>query len=1162
MPLPNSLTRLATIVVALALALFYAPFALAKEAPLVRTQTHVDSPHAVWKDGNFKLMSNSAGLVPIEDTINWVSHGRVDGGLGAYAWRVPDDPRFEFLNAEKNQLMYYGGPAVGFPKNTMPIWAGFGAAADLPTDQFRDKSFNMEIVDFKGPGRMELFTYSDENYPLNRLWSSHDPGFRTTWVNAGTHTHNATTFTRPGHYEVTYRASARKKDGTFIHSEPQTLVWQVGGTNPAERTITDLEAAFNDAKSEGSAGEDSESNTPMFKMAPSTADTKGAKEGILTTLSLDTGNAKDSGRAVFTINGHYLAERKVEGGKASWDEMIGDEESNFQAIFIPDNNSPSPRWVSEPIKFWTSTDGEKDGKDAEAYTTKSGELPTPEMEELEPFETDPLEITSPNITVSTSKVYGEDDRNIDITVAPEDDRTTVRVTGGFYKVNGEPMTSLPQNAVADCEIGFTSGPGLRTSKQLIEGCKQPGYQLMLRIVPDSRSNAGGATLFSHTHKDAYKPVAETTVSFPEASASGDAPEQEGSEKPEDSNAPEKPQDSEEAEESEGSAPTEESSPEAPSTTPKPSVPSVPKPKPQGPKDKDAPNKELNLHRGHVDIAPIHEDGELHLGIKDETNLYHIGAIWRKPSDVFFSVPKQVKTTLDKDIPHFGKKGSAAYVLPETQRTGVVWPGISTEDAYQDTKKNYTFTFTPVKAPKDGEWLAYLADQTGLDQRLAGSDGTHSYTTEGPDHMHLNWAFNKPGTYEVGVTVAEKDGKTAKKAVLRFKVASEDSSSATPPTKGNNNASEGGSNDSTDGTTENDAGSSADNGTESTAPSKERNPETTEPAPSATPSQKREITKGHIDFGPKVVDNKLGFYVNEDDRHNVPEDVALRVHDTQRVPVADSLAKTLSFTGMVKTGSTIYHLPLQQDHNAVWPGWDTIKVGQDYRDAAIEVRPKSAPTDGKWWAGHTASLNTPERTLADSNGTHTIKGVEDGPFHVHAHWIFTEPGRYEMDMRAVNHNGDKLTDWHTVTFLVGDSTTQPGGKGAAEEGDKEEGKPADSSKNKQPGATKPDNGPNSTGTTKPGSDKSKASNSSGSNAGAKAAKGNSAGKSEGSSKSTTAKGATNGGSGPGSGSGGGSSNSHKGSLASTGANVGWVLVLAAVFIGAGIALMKKRSKNSQ
>lgn len=1138
MPLRTSLPRLATIVVALALALFHAPFALAEDAPLVRTQTHVDSPHAVWKDGNFKLMSNSAGLVPIEDTINWVSHGRVDGGLGAYAWRVPDDPRFEFLNAEKNQLMYYGGPAVGFPKNTMPIWAGFGAAADLPTDQFRDKSFNMEIVDFKGPGRMELFTYSDENYPLNRLWSSHDPGFRTTWVNAGTHTHNATTFTRPGHYEVTYRASARKKDGTFIHSEPQTLVWQVGGTNPAERTITDLDTAFNDAKSEYSGSEGAESNAPIFKMAPSKADTKGAKQGILTTLSLDTGNAKDSGRAVFTINGHYLAERKVEGGKASWDEMIGDEESNFQAIFIPDNNSPSPRWVSEPVKFWTSTDGEKDDEDAEAYTTKSGELPTPEMEEIEPFETDPLEITSSDVTVSTSKVYGEGDRNIDITVAPEDDRTTVRVTGGFYKVDGEPMTSLPQNAIADCEIGFTSGPRQRTSRQLIDSCKQPGYQLMLRIVPDSRSDAAGASLFSHTHKDAYEPIAETTVSFAEASDSTDSQDPGGSEKPEDSDAPEKPQDSEE---SEGSAPSKNPSP---STTSKPSVPKIPSPKPQNPKDKDTPHKELNLHRGHVDIAPIHEDGELHLGIKDETNLYHIGAIWRKPSDVFFTVPKQVKSTLNKDIPHFGKKGSAAYVLPETQRTGVVWPGLSTEDAYKDTKKNYTFTFTPVSAPKDGEWLAYQADQTGLDQRLAGSDGTHSYTTETAEHIHLNWAFNKPGTYEVGVTVAEKDGKPAKKAVLRFKVATEDSSSAAPPTTGNDSATEGDS-----------------NGTESTTPSKEPSPETTEPAPSAEPSKKREITKGHIDFGPKVVDNKLGFYVNEDDQHNVPEDVALRIHDARRVTVADSLAKTLSFTGMVKTGSTIYHLPLQQDHDAVWPGWDTIKVGQDYRDAAIEVRPKSAPTDGKWWAGHTASLNTPARTLADSNGTHTIKGVEDGPFHVHAHWIFTEPGRYEMDMRTVNNDGDKLTDWHTVTFLVGDSTTQPGGKDTDKERDKENNKPADSSKVKQPGATKPDNGSNSTGTNKPGSDKSKATNSSGSNAGAKASMGNGAGKSDGSTKSTTAKGAGSG-SGPSSRSGEGSSSSHNGALASTGANIGWVLVLAALFIVGGIVLVKKRSKGSQ
>ncbi|MER0085992.1 hypothetical protein [Corynebacterium sp. KPL2805] len=167
----------------------------------------------------------------------------------------------------------------------------------------------------------------------------------------------------------------------------------------------------------------------------------------------------------------------------------------------------------------------------------------------------------------------------------------------------------------------------------------------------------------------------------------------------------------------------------------------------------------------------------------------------------------------------------------------------------------------------------------------------------------------------------------------------------------------------------------------------------------------------------------------------------------------------------------------------------------------------------------------------------------------------------MEMRTVNNDGDKLTDWHTVTFLVGDSTTQPGGKGTDKEGEEEEGKPADSSKVKQPGATKPDNGSNSTDTNKPGSDKSKATNSSGSNAGAKASMGNGAGKSNGSTKSTTAKGAGSG-SGPSSGSGGGSSSPHNGALASTGANIGWVLVLAALFVVGGIVLVKKRSKGSQ
>ena len=45
---------------AVALTVLCAPLSWSEASqPVVRTQTHVDSPHAVWEDGTFRLMSNS-----------------------------------------------------------------------------------------------------------------------------------------------------------------------------------------------------------------------------------------------------------------------------------------------------------------------------------------------------------------------------------------------------------------------------------------------------------------------------------------------------------------------------------------------------------------------------------------------------------------------------------------------------------------------------------------------------------------------------------------------------------------------------------------------------------------------------------------------------------------------------------------------------------------------------------------------------------------------------------------------------------------------------------------------------------------------------------------------------------------------------------------------
>ena len=81
--------------------------------------------------------------------------------------------------------------------------------------------------------------------------ASHTPGLRSTSVQPGNHTHNHSTFSKPGRYEATYQVTARDTDGNRIASQPQTLVWQVGGTRPNPNGIGDVVAAYNAANNEG-----------------------------------------------------------------------------------------------------------------------------------------------------------------------------------------------------------------------------------------------------------------------------------------------------------------------------------------------------------------------------------------------------------------------------------------------------------------------------------------------------------------------------------------------------------------------------------------------------------------------------------------------------------------------------------------------------------------------------------------------------------------------------------------------------------------------------------------------------------------------------------------------------------------------------------------------
>ena len=85
----------------------------------------------------------------------------------------------------------------------------------------------------------------------------------------------------------------------------------------------------------------------------------------------------------------------------------------------------------------------------------------------------------------------------------------------------------------------------------------------------------------------------------------------------------------------------------------------------------------------------------------------------------------------------------------------------------------------------------------------------------------------------------------------------------------------------------------------------------------------EITRGHVDVGPRLIDGKF-VLLARDDSANPPvwrstDDAVLRVVDASRIDVPNDDA--YSFLGDMR-GRKAYVIPQTQDQKVVWLGWNT------------------------------------------------------------------------------------------------------------------------------------------------------------------------------------------------------------------------------------------------
>ena len=725
------------------------------DGKFVATQRHVDSPKVFWGEDGFELRSEAGRETrPIEETVNWLSKGQ-PGAKASYIGKVDDDPRQSFLG--KPGDLIWDAPA--YWSSGESIWSGFGADTNIPADGFKDGSFTLDLVGFDGPGRVDYHTATDEDFPVTRLLSSHEPGLRSAWIKPGTHTHNRTSFSKPGRYELQFRASTRDKDGNFVASEPQTLVWQVGGTAPKEDGIGDVRAAFDKAPAEGEA----KPTLTIGKHDKNGSKIPGAQH--LNELRLDTGNKKDTGTAVFFIDGYYLAEVPVEGGKAVHPEFLGSQAADYQAVFIPADGAESPRFVTEPLSFTRGDD--------EASTQKTaGEYPTPATKDPAPeFRDEDVEVSDRGVTL---EVKHQGDGEVAIEATPDDERLTFQVMGTLD---------------GDCyqDVQFTSSEGMRSQVEHEAECREPEEikSADLTLIPDSRANVGAITL-SGQELAANKPL---HLEFPEAPF---VPREGGDAKP-----PAKPGPSDKPDPS--GKPDPSTKPD-PSEKPDPTPPVEPNPQPPAesgdvkvcrPTALDA--TPVAIDAGHVDLGPVETDAGLELAVGDDTGQHAKERVDRLPEAATLVVDKKMRRPVrERELeaaPFLKDAGDEIYHLDQTQHGNQLWPGFSTEHAPGDA--NYAVELEPVSAPEGAKWWAYTLNPIDRShEMLASSEGASRIERPERFHLHNSWSFSKPGTYAIKVRAVEvgNDDNATDWATVTFEVAPD--GEVTPPA-GENCDGEGG-----------------------------------------------------------------------------------------------------------------------------------------------------------------------------------------------------------------------------------------------------------------------------------------------------------------------------------------------------------------------------------
>lgn len=448
------------------------------------------------------------------------------------------------------------------------------------------------------------------------------------------------------------------------------------------------------------------------------------------------------------------------------------------------------------------------------------------------------------------------------------------------------------------------------------------------------------------------------------------------------------------------------------------------PEPEAPGAWDVANGTVNragavvLNDGHVDIASIVQDGRLVTRIKDSASV--TSPVYRDVSRTVL----QLKPGSRAIVPHgdawrfLGDPGATFYQVAQTQQSGVVWPGWSTEGIpVAATTGGVTWTLIDTSGP--GQFALYETGAFGQPSVLFDTgDGISSadrVTIPKNTHAHGSWAFSAEGNYCLSMqrTAQLADGRVSSDTfVLAVAVGTADVMSVNPARCGE--------------AVDTDA-------VEVPVPPREEarptSPAAQQLAAAACVSGATILSAGHVDYASRIVDGSLQSLIGDDSSgtkvYREPSSVVLWLKPSARVTLP------AGFGQVGASGSTVWQVPQTQNPDLVWLGWNTEALNAGNTAGPVRWTIEGIEGPGRVSVYLSGAFGGVQQTIFSGGGAYDIPlGV-----HAHANWAFSAEGVYRLTstQTATLTDGRVSRDRETLTIVVGDvdpRTAVAGGVGCA------------------------------------------------------------------------------------------------------------------------------------